>query len=108
MSEKVTTRDIARTISSRTGVSQIDATRVLEQFFNVVVYELSRDNVIALHGFGKFYNTIHKCGCLPYRGGEKTDAETFVVTNFKISKAYKHRINKHYKENAEKSGKIKQ
>ncbi len=94
---KRTTKDLVRIISARTQMSQIDVSRVLEQFFYALTSELKDNNEVQLTGFGKFYNTVwaprtvNRVGKPPMKIGSR------LVTNFQISRGIKEKINNKYR-----------
>ena len=85
--EIVTLADLGKKVSERTGFTQRDVNFVLNEFVNVIIDELIKDNDVLVKNLGKFSLEHSKPHiCTDARTGQKTMTSYSINIKFKQSR----------------------
>ena len=90
----VTKKEIAGTIAEKTGITQVDTSIVMEEFFKMVREVLKQGKNIEIRGFGRF-KTRQMNGRMARnpRTGEPVQMKPFIKPVFEVSKELKMFVN---------------
>jgi DNA-binding protein HU-beta/integration host factor subunit beta len=89
-----TKRDLIREVAGKTGMSQVDARIVVEQFLDTVAHTLQQGKHIELRGFGRFKLRTQKPRTARNpRTGETVEIKEGIKPVFEASVLLRNRVN---------------
>lgn len=90
----ITKRDLVKEISNRTGLTQTQTYEVLQEVFDIVVFELAKANTVVVRNFGTFEVTEAKAkvGRNPKDPNTPVPIPARAVVKFKPGKEMKEKV----------------
>ena len=85
--------DLVAEIAQETGMSKIDAAKVVDCTFERITSTLQSGQEVRLSGFGKFFVARRKATKVPMRDGGMLDVPASNVPKFKASENLKSAVN---------------
>lgn len=92
----ITKKDIVESISTRTGLTQVDTKMIVECFLDSIARALTEGNNIEIRGFGRFKVRSRKARTARNpRTGEPVEVQAGIKPVFEASKELKKFLNEH-------------
>ena len=89
----VTKKDLVEIVADETGLTQLDAKVVIEEFLDTIAEVLEEENSIEIRGFGSFYTKVRKARpARNIRTGEVVPLKKRVVPLFRFSADLRQRV----------------
>ena len=89
----VTKKDLVEIVADETGLTQLDAKVVIEEFLDTIAEVLEEENSIEIRGFGSFYTKVSKARpARNIRTGEVVPLKKRVVPLFRFSADLRQRV----------------
>ena len=89
----VTKKDLVEIVADETGLTQLDAKVVVEEFLDTIAEVLEEEHTIEIRGFGTFYTKVRKARpARNIRTGEVVPLKKRVVPLFRFSADLRQKI----------------
>ncbi|MGE9267154.1 MAG: HU family DNA-binding protein [Verrucomicrobiales bacterium] len=90
----ITKRDLVREVSNKTGLTQSQTYEVLQEAFDMIIFELARANTVVVRNFGTFEVTEAKAkvGRNPKDPSNPVPIPARAVAKFKAGKEMKEKV----------------